>query len=614
MADSGRVVYAQSQASLDAAFPRKTDVPVSVLDYAAADGTDQTTNLNAAFAAAAGGEISFPRGGVFKASSELTIPASIKINGYGSTIDFSTMPNATALGQKIGLKAAGAIGSDIAISNAISQWSRVVTGIASTVTLAAGDLILLENDERPVPGMSRTDRDKGELSVIASVDSSTQITLTTGALFAYGTTGLKLRKVTPAEDITIEGLTLRMRGVGSAHNGIQVRYGRNVTIRDVTVIGAEDTGVSLNTVWNGKVSHCQVRDCTSSGTLGNTGYGVAILEASRHCVVEDNHFHNCRHFVAGGGFWPAAFIDVKGNQGQNASDAAYDCHEPCFYWTFTKNIAVGVSSGFAIRGQYVTLDGNMVTDSQGRAYRSSTFDGVTEQRGIRMVNNRASHCTFGLEVDGQAAGAEPNCLKIDVEIVGNILRDCGSDSILLRHFDGAKVNGNNVIGSTSHAVLILGLSGTQSKYLECNENKVRDAGADAIKIQFVDDLQIVGGQLINTFTTGVEMLTCNRTLISGLTIRTYNSNGIFVSAGSVHAVTGPNITGGTGATFDCLRFSATSQVAVSGGYFAGPRYGVYSTTTDKVIITGVNAYDSVGSAGVKVSSDATTKVVANNLV
>jgi hypothetical protein len=68
--------------------------------------------------------------------------------------------------------------------------------------------------------------------------------------------------------------------------------------------------------------------------------------------------------------------------GQRSSDAAYDCHESCFYWTFTKNVAVGVASGFIIRGQYITVDGNEITDSLGRAYRASTF-----RRGHRIARH-----------------------------------------------------------------------------------------------------------------------------------------------------------------------------------------------------------------------------------
>ncbi|GAB3875254.1 glycosyl hydrolase family 28-related protein [Terrabacter terrigena] len=606
----------QVATAVDARWARKDRQPVNVRDYGAlGDGVaDDTAALTAALTAGAGGIVELARGGTYRISGPLSIPSRTTLRGYGATLDASSMPVATALGQRIAVTSTGTIGADVAISTPVAQWSRVVSGIADTSALSPGDLILLRNDERPVPGMTRTDRDKGELAIIQSVDSATQVTLVAGATFAYGTTGLALQKLTPVEDVTIEGVRLKLGGVASGHNGIQIRYGRNTTVRDVTVLGAEDIAIGLNTVWAGKVRSCDVRDSTSSTTLGNTGYGVAIVEASKHCIVEDNHFYNCRHFVAGGGFWPPAYVDVKGNQGQRASDAAYDCHEPCFYWTFTKNTAVGVASGFIVRGQYVTVEENEVTDSTGRAYRAATFDGVTEQRGIRFINNKATSTVYGIEVDGQAAGAEPNCLKYDVEIRGNYLRSAGANPILLRHFEGAKVTGNDVMGSTSHALLILGLSGNQSKNLDASDNKVRDAALDSIKVQYVDDLSIDGGLLLNSGTRGIELLNCNRTRLSGVSIRVHPQDGVFISGGSVHAVSGMHITGGVGATYDCLRFSGTSQASVRGGYHAGPRYAVYATTSDKVVVTGVNAYDSVGSAGVKVNSDATTKLLADNLV
>lgn len=600
-------------------FVREDQVPLNIRDFGGVgDGiaVDDTAAAAMFASTSAGDRVTFGKG-TFKLTQGLNIPSGVHVDLTGATLDFTSMPDGVTLAEKIGLSATGSLSAALPVSNAIAQWSRTVTGISSTATLAAGDLILLRNDERPVPGMTRTDRDKGELQIIQSVDSGTQITLTSGALFAYGTTSLEIVKVNPVENITIKGGKILMGGVNSAHVGVQIRYGKNIKFDSVMIDGAEDTAISLRTIYDSTVDKCTISNSTSNAGIGNTGYGVAIVEGSRNIRVGKNNFYNCRHFVAGGGFWPAVFVDIHHNQGERSSDAAYDCHESTLYWTFTKNMADGVASGFIVRGQYITIDGNKITNSLGRAYRAATFDLVTEQRGIRFINNEATNCVYGLEMDGQAAGAEPNCLKIDCNISRNILRDCGPNPILLRHFQNVKMDDNEIYGSTNHAILCLGLAiGTPSTGLKMRGCQVTDSGLDSIKVQFVDDVMIDTPIITNAGSSGIEMLTCNRTMITNHQIRTYQQNGIFVSAGAVHSISGGIVTGQNplSTTFDALRFSGTDAVDVSGGYYTGPRYGVNSTTTTNVSVSGVNARDAVGSGGVKINVDAANKSVTANLI
>ena len=96
-----------------------------------------------------------------------------------------------------------------------------------------------------------------------------------------------------------------------------------------------------------------------------------------------------------------------------------------------------------------------------------------------------------------------------------------------------------------------------------------------------------------------------------MTVRNPVQSGIYLNGGAVHTVTGGTVTGGTSASYDALRGSGASDITVTGGYYAGPRTGVATTTGDRVIITGVNATGAVNAT--KISSDATTKVLANNL-
>lgn len=543
-------------------------------------------------------------------TNTITVPSGTELLMTGTTINATGIPVAATLGQRIAFTSAGILGSDITISNALALNARVITG-TTTVGIVAGDLILLTNEEQPVPGMTRTDRDKGELAIVASVDSGTQLTLATGASFSYGTTGLKYRKVYPTENVVIRDGKIILGGVGSGHNGILIRYGRNITIDGTTVIGAEDVGISLNTVYKGCLNKVTVRDSTSSATLGTSGYGVSIVEGSKHVVVDGGQFYNCRHFVAGGGYWPPLFIDIVNNHGERASNAGFDCHESTFHWTFRNNSSVGTAIGFIVRGQHIVLEGNTAVDSTGPGIKVRSFDGVTEQRGIRLIGNKVHNCVGGIEVDGITLAGEPNSLKIGPEIIGNKLLNCGANPILLRHFQDAIVSNNKVDTSTSHAILILGLSGTQSTGLVGVGNIVKNAGADGVKIQYVDDITLSAWEILNSTTNGMEILACNRVEASVLHVGVTAQNGFFIDATTKASFNGCHASGGTGATYDGMRVTGSTDITVNGGYYASLRNAIYTTTTDYVIVQGVNGRGAT--SGTKINVDAANKAVGNNL-
>lgn len=570
-----------------------------------------------------GKTIALQTNAVYKLSDFIPLKGSLL--GNGATLDFSTMPTAPGIGQRYALKAAGTLDQLRVVSNPIVKMSRVITGIATTSGLAVGDLILLTNDERPVPGMSRTDRDKGELGIIVSIDSDSQITLANGVSLDYGTFDLKIQKVNPVDGLTIRDLKIKMRGVGSAHNGIEIQYGRNINIENVSVNGAEDVAISLRTVINGNVNGCDVRNSTSP-SFSSTGYGVSIVDGSRDCKVSGNNFYNCRHFIAGGGFWPAIYIDISDNHGTKSISAAYDCHEPCFYWTFRGNSATGVTNGFGIRGQYVTVEDNLVVDCPGRSYDAGTVDGVTEQRGIRFLRNRAIGVKgFGISLDGQATSVEPKSLKIDCEIVGNVLRDCGGDSIIARHFQGVSILNNTVIGAVRHGVLALGLAANAanqgitedlpSTRLVFGGNVIKSPGGDGIQLNLVDDISFTGDMVYGALNHGIEVIKCNRTSFSGVSTRYSAYSGILLSGGTQHSLVGCLVSGGTNVNYDAFRSTNSSDVTISGGYYAGGRTGVATTGAalgDRVIVTGVNAKSTLGAS--KITSDAVTQVIVNNIV
>lgn len=590
----------------------KGELVVNVRDHGAeGDGTtDDTAAIQDAIdTAILGSTILFPPG-EYVVSASLSVTKSVHLHGYGATLDARTLPAGTTFGQAVAIKVTGTVGTPVAVGTAVPKWSRTIAGVSSTGELSKGSLVVLSNEEQPIPGMTRPDRDKGELAVVQSVDSATQVTITTGSLFDYSTNGLTIAPVTPARDVTIRGFTLRLGGVGSVHNGIAATNAQDLTIEDVHIDGGEDTAISFHTVWNGVVKNSTVRNSTSP-TIGNTGYGVAILDGSRHCLVQGNHFYNCRHFIAGGGRWPAAFIDVLDNHGEKSLDAAYDCHEPCFYWKFVGNTATGVRLGFVIRGQYITVDSNEITWSETQAYKVQTFDGVTEQRGIRLINNTSGHSMFGLLVDGRAAGAEPASLKIGAEIVGNTIHNSQGEGILLAHFQGAVVSGNTVSNALNRGINLMGITGTPSTGLVADGNRITGTGWQGIALTLVDLAVLQGNAVTGTGYGGLEMTSCNDVTISGLMVSAPARSGIQVMTCNRVALVGAAISGGMGTTYDAVRVTGSSDISIQGGHLASARHAIYTTTTDYVVVTGVNARAAANAT--KINVDATNKVIANNV-
>lgn len=589
-----------------------------VRDYGAkpVPGFDNTTAFNAAFASDSK-EIFVPQG-TYEVSGQLNLPSDTSVWSKGAVLDFSRMANGTALNEKVGLKSAGTKNSPLTISNAITQWSRVITGISSTSTLAAGDLVLIQNTEPHAPGSVRTDRVKGELNVIKTVDSASQVTLETGAVFAYGITGLVIEKVNPVANVEIDGLVFKMKGIGSAHSGIRVEYGRNVRIRNCRVLGGEDKGISLASVYNGQVSKCVVRDSTSPSAIGNTGYGISPVEGSRYITIDGNYIENCRHFVAGGGYWPTVHVDVINNVGFKASDAGFDCHEPSYYWTFSRNRSIAAAGGITIRGQHINVEDNVVQDSTSFGIQAFAWDGVNEQRQIRINRNRIVRASQGILLEGlNKGGSTVDQWKYDCEIVGNRLISIygsSTSTILARHFNRLLVADNQCDSTPTTAIDCRGLaSGTPSRYLTVRGNIVRASPLQGLLVTFVDDVGGNVGQIIESVDRGVRFDTCNRVEINGLVVRNARLSGVDVVSCTNVGFTGGMITDITNTGVDGINFNLCTTVRVVGCTFQTQRAAVKTTSTNYVIVSNNDVHQCASGTKVNLDASAVNVVNVNNL-
>lgn len=619
-------------------------------------GADDYTVINTLAAANPTKALSFRSGRTYRIDSQLNITN--PIYGNGAKLDATRIATATQLNQRYAIKASGTIASSITITTAIAKNAKAVTNMSSNAGYAVGQMVLISNDETPVVGMARTDRDKGELNTVASVDGGTGVTLKTGLIQAMGTTGLKIQRLTPLENYFIESLDITMGGLNKDHNAVEVAYGRNVKVRNLTIDGAEDCAIGLRTVMYGTIENNYVKNSTS-GPLGLTGYGVCLWDGSRGIDVINNDFEDNRHHVAGGGAWPVVFVHVDNNRGRNSISASYDCHESCFYWWFTRNTAEGGTHGMFLRGQYITAEDNEIRGMSAEMIGVHTWDGVTEQKGIKLWRNRGYDCAYGISVG--KTGTEDEYTRVDIEVIGNYLEECGINPIRVRDYDGLKATDNTIVGGTLQAMLFEGLSAAvPGKNLTCSDNNIKghgtvgihvkyfnkakahanvivggsaegiyfegDAttkstnltyggndidtpGASGIRVLNVNDVNGSTGEILTPTINGIWYKDCSRTNTTGVTVRANAQYGIFYDGGIQHVLGNPHVSGGTGSSpaYDAVRVSGVTDLSITGGFLASPRYAVYTTTSDWISVIGTDVHTT--SNATKINSDATNKVI-----
>lgn len=605
-----RVPYINDEGLLPA------DLEARIFEGAASlpSGGDDTANLNAQLAAAAGRTLTLKAGRTYNISDALNLASGTTLDLNGATIDATAIPDGAAIRQRFAFKASGYMEDSILVGTALSKWTRTITGITSTATLAAGDLIRIRNFENPGPGGTKTNIDKGELNIIASVNSGTQITLAYGTLFDYANDGsLVIAKMNPVENITVKNGRVIMGGILSAHTGLSFNFARNINVIDVEVDGAEDTGVHFAHTFRGHVSGGHIQGSTSAdASKGITGYGVTFEDGSRFMQVNEVQFDNCRSFVNGGGLFPASNVDIMWNHGRGASTIGYGAHEPCYYWRFAHNTATGGGGGIQFRGQHGTIEYNTILDCPGNGIRFYADEGITGQVDLVSRGNHIEKCGNGLVIDGTVVtSSSVESIKRDVISDGDKFFDVAFDAILLRNFDTATLRGYEINGAGNNGINASGLSAANpSKNLVIGKGSVKNVALVGIKVKWVNDIDLEVGTIDTAGQQGILLDTCVGTSTAGGSIRRTSGNGIRIVGGSIHVIR-PGTIKELGPGTDAVVAVTATDISVLGGIATGTRYGVYISGCDRVIVDGVNAQNSGLATKILIEGATTYKLGAN---
>jgi hypothetical protein len=598
--------------SLDA----KVAETVSVKDFGAVgDGVaDDTAEIQAALDAAS--VVSFPNG-TYKITSGLVLNDGQIIHGNGSTLDATTMPTSVSLDDQVAILANGSVATPVAITANVTEGDTTIT-VADSSSFSVGDYVLLQSAQWYMDGVSSGTSLRGWVGKVSEVPNGTSLVISREAPTSLASASTATVSKITKKTVSINDLTINCGGVGEGHSGIRLEYNVGSKVKDVKVDAAEDQGVTVKSSTEVSVVRGAYTNCTSSATLGNTGYGVAFLNGTTFSSVKDSYFYNCRHSVSGGGILSTWYVDVVGCYSENSglSTQDFDCHEPCFYWRFINNTSIAGadgSGGFVIRGQHTLVEGNTIRSS-GSGIKVKTFivntDGVI---GTALIGNNIISSNSGISLEGSSAnGFLYKTVCSDNNITGTTFAAVTVTGCHTLNYSGGFIEG---AGSKSFDV-------ASTTFADMSEIHISDvvfgsSTEELVEADFVDGLTL--SNLVGTvsMTSVFEINNSRRVQVRGCRAITTESF-LVISDTDEIAVDScrAEIQAGAG-SWDFARINSTSsntKVYIRDCQAFGVyRYGVYTTNYDTIIVTGCDFIDATNAIPINLSGAVTT-VSANNLV
>jgi hypothetical protein len=185
------------------------------------------------------GKIVFPQGKVFKFTQPLGTQtlSNITIDLNGSTLDFSAV-STTDTGTA--LMFSGTLGNGVPLTANATEGSKIIQ--CATSGIVVGDMVKVYSNR--LWDSTQTSTRTGEICFVQSIDSPTQLTLTTPINDTYNTADVaSLAKITPVKNIVIMNGTLIGATGSNEMRGLRITRGYNCLIQNVRTNGFD--------VWKG---------------------------------------------------------------------------------------------------------------------------------------------------------------------------------------------------------------------------------------------------------------------------------------------------------------------------------------------------------------------------
>jgi len=414
---------------------------ISPLDFGAVG--DGITDDSAAFQATlnvANGQIIDGGGRTYKLNSRLNIVNS-NTNIVNAVFDFSS----AGLNEQL-INAAGSLGTAKLLYSTAVAGSLTLSFDASDI--ADNEWIYLTSTALFSPLQSPT---MGEWVRVASVDSSTQVTLAAPILYTYSTTdSAKVQKANFISNITLDTITVIGSGVIGNQMGFSFTVCELTRIQNCTFSKCDNRGGQFITCLGYWVTGCKFTDHTQPGLA----YGIVPASGSSFGSIDNNEFWNVKHAVAGGGTNGVTRYASITNNKIYGSTGGIDNHAACEFYVISNNTiycsgTVASQDAINLNGRTCIVTGNTVINPgrHGILWGPNCPAGFTAQ-GIIANNSVEStkNTSVGILILNEEVG------PIDRLVVqGNSIDGFGT-GIYLRTTNGDIKNWNvngNIVGATN---------------------------------------------------------------------------------------------------------------------------------------------------------------------
>jgi hypothetical protein len=533
---------------------------VSVKDFGIlGDGTDESTKLQNALnhlRDAGGGELRF-NGEVVRCDSPLIGYTNTKIVGTpGSTIDWShrSAPETTGDGGLLVFR--GTAGSEILLT-ADAEFKANKIFVPDASVFAEGDLVEVSiNAEGSFPDTSVGVK-SGQLAVVTGVYTNTNaLVLDSPVMEPLGYTtvnGARVRKITPVENILIDGMTFKGVGrqypTGSGDLGVRVFFGRNVTIRNCVFSRIDGKSVEVISCYHFLIDNNDVVHDKLGLNEDNVSYGIAF-STSMYGRISNNKCINARHGIVSSHlsaaldndyFGVSRFILIDGNSvtgnygdvgssGWGLSHAGIATHCDLEHISIVNNFVTGCRFGINVRTFNVKISGNTLVDNPGTGiFLSGVFrDILIESNSITGGNTSITNSSDTFTTPHK-----------NLKIINNVVTKAGSIAITASTTEastGLVFSGNTVTdyaGSSTIGVIIF--KGAFTGII--NDNLVDNATIAAIRLDNTKGVMITGNHIYRTDRPINVLTTCSKTVITNNTFIDNNEN-ISAPAASQSVVSG----------------------------------------------------------------------------
>lgn len=514
---------------------------INVKDFGAVgDGTDETAKVQAALDylnSVGGGELHF-NDEVVRCDYPLIGYSNIKITGTpGSMIDWShrAAPYNSVLDGGL-LTFRGSASAEIMLTaNAVYKTNKIRVPDASL--FSEGDLVEVSMDaEGSFPDTSIVTK-SGQFNTVVGVYSDTNTLVLDTVIFeALGYTtanGARIRKITPVENITIDGLAFKGVGRPATNDdgdiGVRVFHGRNVTVRNcqfdkldsraLDVVGCYHFLIDNNSFRhdkmgddNSKVSYSIAYSSSQYGTISNNK-----IVAPRHGVVSShlsatlpNKYYGISRFVVIDGNHVTGNYGDVASSGWGMSHAGISTHTDAQFITIVNNTVSGCRYGINPRTFDITVANNTLQHNVvagillSGVFRDLLIQGNAICGGILSIANSAE----------TEADAHPN-----LTIRGNVITNAGTVALTASAetiSPGLDFSDNRISDYAGTATTgAVKFNGAFTGKIQ--NNSIDNALIPGMRLENTRGVLVTGNHIYRTKLPIAVLATCQKTVITGNT-------------------------------------------------------------------------------------------------